>query len=170
MQHWGQVAPVLHHHGYQQLEVYHFAHEVMLFPYCATVCKLTGILHIDNSYPGGWLIEHILWLKGLYHFELNECGISSRQWLSHTHTHIYIYIYIPRISSYQTMCVVSEMWNKKNLAMKIKTRQDWEITQLIIFIQFQPNISIKNRLYRHSMNLTGGADSMLYYTPPMDSS
>ena len=38
--------------------VYHFVHEVMLFPYYATVCKLTGLLHIDH--PGDWLIEHIL--------------------------------------------------------------------------------------------------------------
>ena len=26
----------------------------------SSVCKLTWIFHIDHSYPGGWLIEHIL--------------------------------------------------------------------------------------------------------------
>ena len=50
MQYWSQVAPVLHHHGYRQLEVYHFVHEVMLFLYYAAVCKLTGMLHKKHSY------------------------------------------------------------------------------------------------------------------------
>ena len=39
--------------SFRQLEVYHFAHEIMLFSYCATVVELTGILHIDHSYPCG---------------------------------------------------------------------------------------------------------------------
>ena len=51
----------------------------MLFSYCATVYKLTGLLQTDHSYLSGWLIEHTLFVQFIWK-ETTDWKLVSCSW------------------------------------------------------------------------------------------